>query len=74
MPGSINPAEAAATTFHRCVGRPRRFRARNKRRPSQVISHLTADFNPAEARKVDEMYKADTLTLAPRTRDPPRAR
>ncbi|MFJ8865125.1 SAM-dependent methyltransferase [Streptomyces sp. NPDC102473] len=34
-----------------------------------VISHVTADLHPAEARKVDEMYKANTLTLAPRTRD-----
>ncbi|MET7370660.1 SAM-dependent methyltransferase [Streptomyces sp. NPDC005566] len=33
-----------------------------------VISHLTADFHPEEARKVDEMYKANTLTLAPRNR------
>ncbi|MEU1215580.1 SAM-dependent methyltransferase [Streptomyces sp. NPDC005791] len=34
-----------------------------------VISHLTADFHPAAAHKVDEMYKANTLTLAPRTRE-----
>ncbi|MER5551737.1 SAM-dependent methyltransferase [Streptomyces sp. NPDC002793] len=34
-----------------------------------VISHLTADFHPAEAGKVNEMYKANTLTLAPRTHD-----
>ncbi|AEN08400.1 MULTISPECIES: SAM-dependent methyltransferase [unclassified Streptomyces] len=34
-----------------------------------VISHLTADFHPEAARKVDEMYRANTLTLAPRTRD-----
>ena len=34
-----------------------------------VISHLTADFHPEQARKVDEMYKANTLTLAPRSRD-----
>lgn len=33
-----------------------------------VISHLTADFHPEEARKVDEMYRANTLTLAPRNR------
>ncbi|MFJ6850730.1 SAM-dependent methyltransferase [Streptomyces sp. NPDC091271] len=33
-----------------------------------VISHLTADFHPAEAGKVNEMYRANTLTLAPRTR------
>ncbi|MFE2020940.1 SAM-dependent methyltransferase [Streptomyces sp. NPDC059499] len=33
-----------------------------------VISHLTADFHPEKARKVDEMYKANTLTLAPRNR------
>ncbi|MFG2596222.1 SAM-dependent methyltransferase [Streptomyces sp. NPDC048462] len=33
-----------------------------------VISHLTADFHPEEAQKVDEMYKANTLTLAPRNR------
>ncbi|WP_329613398.1 SAM-dependent methyltransferase [Streptomyces brevispora] len=34
-----------------------------------VISHLTADFHPEKAQKVDEMYKANTLTLAPRNRD-----
>ncbi|MEV2246605.1 SAM-dependent methyltransferase [Streptomyces sp. NPDC049970] len=34
-----------------------------------VVSHLTADFHPAEARKVDEMYRANTLTLAPRSRE-----
>ncbi|MFS0691524.1 SAM-dependent methyltransferase [Streptomyces nitrosporeus] len=34
-----------------------------------VISHLTADFHPEEARKVDEMYKAKALTLAPRSRE-----
>ncbi|MEU8707717.1 SAM-dependent methyltransferase [Streptomyces sp. NPDC048565] len=34
-----------------------------------VISHLTADFHPESTRKVDEMYKANTLTLAPRTHD-----
>ncbi|MFI8003070.1 SAM-dependent methyltransferase [Streptomyces sp. NPDC086010] len=34
-----------------------------------VISHLTADFHPAAADKVDELYKANTLTLAPRSRD-----
>ncbi|WP_285569525.1 SAM-dependent methyltransferase [Streptomyces sp. RTGN2] len=34
-----------------------------------VISHLTADFHPEEARKVDEMYKAKALTLVPRKRD-----
>ncbi|MFF4248596.1 SAM-dependent methyltransferase [Streptomyces sp. NPDC001822] len=34
-----------------------------------VISHLTADFHPAAAGKVDELYKANTLTLAPRSRD-----
>ncbi|MFJ6464897.1 SAM-dependent methyltransferase [Streptomyces sp. NPDC091387] len=33
-----------------------------------VISHLTADFHPEKAQKVDEMYKANTLTLAPRNR------
>ncbi|MFD4032462.1 SAM-dependent methyltransferase [Streptomyces sp. NPDC058637] len=33
-----------------------------------VISHLTADFHPEEARKVDEMYRKNTLTLAPRDR------
>ncbi|MET8174126.1 SAM-dependent methyltransferase [Streptomyces clavifer] len=33
-----------------------------------VISHLTADFHPEEARKVDEMYRKNTLTLAPRNR------
>ncbi|WP_405387935.1 SAM-dependent methyltransferase [Streptomyces sp. NBC_01102] len=33
-----------------------------------VISHLTADFHPEEARKVDEMYRRNTLTLAPRNR------
>ncbi|WP_405939306.1 SAM-dependent methyltransferase [Streptomyces sp. NBC_00726] len=34
-----------------------------------VISQITADFHPKEAREVDKMYKANTLTLAPRTRD-----
>ncbi|MEU9362238.1 SAM-dependent methyltransferase [Streptomyces sp. NPDC048301] len=34
-----------------------------------VLSHITADFVPEEARKVNELYKANTLTLAPRTRD-----
>ncbi|WUW20074.1 SAM-dependent methyltransferase [Streptomyces sp. NBC_01463] len=34
-----------------------------------VISHLTADFHPEQARKVDEMYKAKALTLVPRKRD-----
>ncbi|MER7312585.1 MULTISPECIES: SAM-dependent methyltransferase [Streptomyces] len=34
-----------------------------------TISHLTADFHPEEARKVDEMYRANALTLAPRTRE-----
>lgn len=33
-----------------------------------VISHLTGDFHPESTRKVDEMYKANTLTLAPRNR------
>ncbi|MEU4263099.1 SAM-dependent methyltransferase [Streptomyces argenteolus] len=33
-----------------------------------VISHLTADFHPEEARQVDEMYRRNTLTLAPRDR------
>ncbi len=33
-----------------------------------VISQITADFHPEEARQVDEMYRANTLTLAPRSR------
>ncbi|MET8574903.1 SAM-dependent methyltransferase [Streptomyces sp. NPDC005012] len=34
-----------------------------------VISHLTADFHPDAAAKVDEMYRNNALNLAPRTRD-----
>ncbi|RII17855.1 S-adenosyl methyltransferase [Streptomyces sp. YIM 130001] len=34
-----------------------------------VMSHLTADFHPQEAQRVDEMYKSNQLTLAPRNRE-----
>ncbi|RFU87524.1 SAM-dependent methyltransferase [Streptomyces triticagri] len=34
-----------------------------------VMSHLTADFHPEQTAQVEEMYKANRLTLAPRTRD-----
>ncbi|MEV0847027.1 SAM-dependent methyltransferase [Streptomyces sp. NPDC049954] len=34
-----------------------------------AISHLTADFHPEQAQQVDDLYKANTLTLVPRTRD-----